>query len=152
MRQTRVWIYGTSKSDASSDRIVPLAPWLTGELCQYLTYTHPFSTTNVADNKYIPHAPLFPGRRNRYVFDWAKPVCAASLYEDYLQPACRALKLGSGRFHDLRHTFATMNLSAGQHYMQVSKWLGHSTFALTLRTYPNTKTKATRPQRRSGGA
>lgn len=69
------------------------------------------------------------------MFDWAKPVCAASLYEHYLQPACRALGLGSVRFHDLRHTFATMNLSAGEHYMQVSKWLGHSTFVLTLTTY-----------------
>ncbi len=29
----------------------------------------------------------------------------------------------------------TMNLSAGEHYMQVSKWLGHSTFVLTLTTY-----------------
>ena len=56
-------------------------------------------------------------------------------YEHYLQPACRALGLGSVRFHDLRHTFATMNLSAGEHYMQVSKWLGHSTFVLTLTTY-----------------
>jgi integrase len=32
-------------------------------------------------------------------------------------------------------TSATMNLSAGEHYMQVSKWLGHSTFVLTLTTY-----------------
>jgi hypothetical protein len=28
-----------------------------------------------------------------------------------------------------------MNLSAGEHYTQVSKWLGHSTFVLTLSTY-----------------
>lgn len=35
----------------------------------------------------------------------------------------------------MRHSFATMNLSAGEHYMQVSKWLGHSTFVLTLTTY-----------------
>jgi hypothetical protein len=28
-----------------------------------------------------------------------------------------------------------MNLSAGAHYMQVSKWLGHSSFVLTLSTY-----------------
>ena len=33
---------------------------------------------------------------------------------------------------DLRHTFATLQLSAGVHFMQVSKWLGHSTFTLTL--------------------
>ncbi|WP_235717706.1 tyrosine-type recombinase/integrase [Mycolicibacterium goodii] len=116
------------KSDASADRIVPLAPWLADELRDYLTTVHPFA------GKY-GHAPLFPGRRNRHAFDWAKPVCAASLYEHYLQPATRALGLGAVRLHDLRHTFATMNLSAGEHYMQVSKWLGHSTFVLTLTTY-----------------
>lgn len=36
---------------------------------------------------------------------------------------------------DLRHTFATLQLSAGTHFMQVSKWLGHSTFTLTLDVY-----------------
>lgn len=28
-----------------------------------------------------------------------------------------------------------MNLTAGEHYMQVSKWLGHASFVLTLTTY-----------------
>jgi integrase len=37
--------------------------------------------------------------------------------------------------HDLRHTFAVLQLSAGVHFMQVSKWLGHSTFTLTLDVY-----------------
>ena len=32
-------------------------------------------------------------------------------------------------------SFATMQLSAGEHYIQVSKWLGHSSFVLTLTTY-----------------
>lgn len=134
-RKARQWSYGTPKSESSSDRIVPLAPWLADELREYLTDVHPFSAKNIAGNTYVPTAPLFPGRRNRHVFNWAKPVHAGSLYEHYLQPACKALGLGAVRFHDLRHTFATMNLSAGEHYMQVSKWLGHSTFVLTLTTY-----------------
>lgn len=38
--------------------------------------------------------------------------------------------------HDLaRHTFAVMQLSAGTHFMQVSQWLGHATYTLTLDTY-----------------
>ncbi len=127
-RKDRQWKQGTPKSNASTNRIVPLAPWLADEIRDYLTTVHPFA------GKY-PHAPLFPGRRNRHAFDWAKPVHAANLYEHYPQPACRALKLGNVRFHDLRHSFATMNISAGEHYMQVSKWLGHSSFVLTLTTY-----------------
>lgn len=96
----------------------------------YLTTVHPF-----AGKKRIAHAPLFPGRRSRYTFDWAKPINADNVYDNYLQPACKALGLGATRWHDLRHTFATMNLSAGENYMQVSKWLGHSSFVLTLTTY-----------------
>jgi integrase len=122
------WQEGTPKSDASTNRVVPLAPWLADELRDYLTTVHPFA------GKY-PHASLFPGRRSRYSFDWAHPVVADNLYDNWMQPATKALGLGSVRFHDLRHTFATMNLSAGEHYMQVSKWLGHSSFVLTLTTY-----------------
>jgi hypothetical protein len=55
-----------------------------------------------------------------------------NVYHNYFQPACKALGLGAVRFHDLRHTFATLALSAGEHYMQVSKWLGHSSYVLTL--------------------
>jgi integrase len=134
-RKGREWIPGTPKSEASDSRVVPLAAWLADDMRDYLSRLHPFSATNAAGNKYIPHAPLFPGRRNRYIFDWANPIHAGNLYEHYLQPACKALSLGHCRLHDLRHTFATMNLSAGEHYMTVSKWLGHSSFVLTLTTY-----------------
>jgi integrase len=133
------WIYGTPKSDASTDRAVPLAPWLADELRDYLTTVHPFAgisrSVAAGNTTHIPHAPLFPGRRGRTDFNWAKPIVVDNLYHNYFQPACKALGLGSVRFHDLRHTFATMNLSAGEHYMQVSKWLGHSSFVLTLTTY-----------------
>ena len=126
-RKGRKWIPGTPKSEASENRVVPLAPWLADEMRDYLTNVHPFAGKLLhgeGDQHYIGHAPLFPGRRNRYVFDWAKPVHAGNLHENYFQPACKACGLGSVRFHDLRHSFATMNLSAGEHYMQVSKWLG----------------------------
>ena len=39
------------------------------------------------------------------------------------------------RLHDLRHTFAALQLSAGVYFMQVSQWLGHSTYTLTLDVY-----------------
>ncbi|ORA61085.1 hypothetical protein BST23_22350 [Mycolicibacterium elephantis] len=150
LSSTTRWIEGTPKSDASTNRVVPLAPWLADDLRDYLTTVHPFAGKH-------PHAPLFPGRRTRagirplsatveldeqlqhaeFVagFDWAKPIVVDNVYHNYFQPACKALGLGSVRFHDLRHTFATLALSAGEHYMQVSKWLGHSSYVLTLTTY-----------------
>jgi integrase len=39
------------------------------------------------------------------------------------------------RLHDLRHTAAVLWLTAGVHFMQVAKWLGHSSYVLTLTTY-----------------
>jgi len=39
------------------------------------------------------------------------------------------------RFHDLRHTHATLSLQAGIHPKVVSERLGHSTIAITLDTY-----------------
>jgi integrase len=31
--------------------------------------------------------------------------------------------------------FAVLQLSAGTHFVQVAKWLGHSSYVLTLTTY-----------------
>ncbi len=39
------------------------------------------------------------------------------------------------RFHDLRHTCATLLLGQGVHPKVVSEMLGHSTIAITLDTY-----------------
>jgi integrase len=55
---------------------------------------------------------------------------AATLEDGTPVPAVEGVRL-----HNLRHTFATLQLSAGTHFMQVSKWLGHSTFTLTLDIY-----------------
>jgi integrase len=38
------------------------------------------------------------------------------------------------RLHDLRHTAAVLWLTAGVHFIQVAKWLGHSSYVLTLTT------------------
>ena len=46
------------------------------------------------------------------------------------QPATKGVRL-----HDLRHTAATLWLTASVHFMQVAKWLGHSSYVLTLTTY-----------------
>ena len=43
--------------------------------------------------------------------------------------------LGHVRFHDLRHTAATLMLSAGTHPKVVSERLGHATINITLDTY-----------------
>ena len=44
-------------------------------------------------------------------------------------------KLARIRFHDLRHTHATLALQAGVHPKVVQERLGHSDISITLQTY-----------------
>ena len=55
---------------------------------------------------------------------------ATTLEDGTAIPATRGVRL-----HDLRHTAATLWLTAGVHFIQVAKWLGHSSYVLTLTTY-----------------
>jgi integrase len=43
--------------------------------------------------------------------------------------------LGHVRFHDLRHTFASICSDRGILVGRVSAWMGHSTTSITLDTY-----------------
>lgn len=47
----------------------------------------------------------------------------------------RRAELPRIRFHDLRHTHATLALEAGVHPKVVSERLGHSSIAITMDTY-----------------
>jgi integrase len=123
------WETGTPKS-RKSRRVVPLDGWLADDLRDYLQ-THP--------NRGVPTAPLFPNRQrggtpNR-ALDWSEPVEPGALYKNLFKPAVAAVGIAPTRLHDLRHTYAVLSLSAGAHYMQVSKWLGHESYVTTLTIY-----------------
>jgi integrase len=129
------------KTDESL-RTVPLEAWLADDLRDYLS---------AHGNGDDPTAPLFPGLLNlaaakahgRNVkdsadrFDWSKRLDPSNVYKRFMAPALVALGLPSARFHDLRHSFAVNLLSASPpvDFKRVSKWLGHSTFSLTLDVY-----------------
>ncbi|WP_370499879.1 tyrosine-type recombinase/integrase [Mycolicibacterium sp. jd] len=149
-RKNGVWVVGTPKSKRSR-RTVPLPPWLAKRMADYLAEVHPRANE--------PTAPLWPSRKNgggyravgeRYAvpLDWSQPLALGTFYDTILKPALEAVGLPATRpatkdapavrgvrLHDLRHTFAVLQLSAGTHFMQVSKWLGHSTYTLTLDVY-----------------
>jgi len=64
------------------------------------------------------------------------------LYDGVFKPALRAVGLpvsepgtAGVRLHDLRHTFAVLSLSAGEHYRRVSQMLGHAKYTMTLDVY-----------------
>ena len=49
--------------------------------------------------------------------------------------AARRAGLSRIRLHDLRHSYATLALSAGVHAKVISERLGHASIAITLDTY-----------------
>ena len=65
-----------------------------------------------------------------------EPLSGTAVYRRQFAELLDAAELpASTRFHDLRHTFATLLLLRGVHVKIVSSMLGHSTIRLTLDTY-----------------
>ena len=51
------------------------------------------------------------------------------------KPLLKSAGLPNIRFHDLRHTIATLMLQNGEHPKVVQEMLGHATIAITMDTY-----------------
>ncbi len=63
------------------------------------------------------------------------PLNRHNLTKRSFKPLLKKAGLPEIRFHDLRHTCATILLKAGQHPKFVQEMLGHATIAITLDTY-----------------
>ena len=153
-RRRGEWITSTPKSRRSK-RTVPLPSWLAVRMAAYLADVHPHSDD--------PQAPLWPrravgGARRKgepvaIRLDWSGPCSLSGLHDDIVRPALEAVGIPATRpartlddgtvlpavkgfrLHDWRHTFAALQLSAGTHFMQVSKWLGHASYLITMSVY-----------------
>jgi integrase len=147
-RRKREWVTGTPKSKTSK-RTVPLPPWLATRMAAYLA-EHPAADT--------PTAVLWPSRgpgngTRKPQLDWSAPLDLNGLQAKIIRPALEAIGLPASqpastaedgtvlpatkgvRLRDLRHTAAVLWLTNGVHFIQVAKWLGHSSYVLTLTTY-----------------
>ena len=84
------------------------------------------------------HVALGPAYQDHdFVFPTAigTPRRGANVVYRSFRPLLRSAGLPQIRFHDLRHTAATLLLSQGVHPKVVSEMLGHSSVRLTLDTY-----------------
>jgi integrase len=63
------------------------------------------------------------------------PLDRTNLTRDKLAPLLKRAGLPAIRFHDLRHTAATLLLSQGVHVKLVQELLGHSSVAMTIDRY-----------------
>lgn len=64
-----------------------------------------------------------------------RPIEAQNVYNRSFKRLLRQAGLPDMRFHDLRHTAATLMLTQGVHPKVVSDMLGHATIAITLDLY-----------------
>ncbi len=48
---------------------------------------------------------------------------------------CEKARLRRVRIHDLRHSYATIRISAGHNIADISRQLGHSSYKITVDTY-----------------
>jgi integrase len=125
------WIEAEPKS-AKSRRKVPLISWLAADLAEYLETVQPHGDD--------PSAPLFPHRFNGGLtpgeLDWSQPVEPATFRRNLFRTAVKAAGIpGTVRLHDLRHTAASISLTAGMSPYALSEQLGHSSYKLTLDVY-----------------
>jgi integrase len=142
------WIYTAPKSKRSS-RNVPLRSSLVQELSGYLT-AHP------ARNN--PDAPLWPGQSaGGYTHgkrgtrgggedsgtrtDWTRTFDIGNFYKHRFKPALSSAPVVSAgiplhlRFHDLRHTYASIMAASGVELRKVSRWMGHASINTTDAIY-----------------
>jgi integrase len=64
-----------------------------------------------------------------------KPMSAPNMMTRGFYPALRRAGLRKIRFHDLRHTYASLMIASGVDVVRVSRLLGHSSPTITLNVY-----------------
>ncbi len=76
-------------------------------------------------------------RKSEWVFSTrsGKPIDCTNLTKQSWKPLLKEAGLPDKRFHDLRHTAATLLLTKGVHPKIVQEMLGHSSISITLDTY-----------------
>jgi integrase len=131
MRHGSAWEMTTPKSQRSN-REVPLAPHVVSLLREYLAAR--------PDHGLDSAAPLWPGRKiggniRPRPLDWSKRHDHGSFYGSVWRPATVASGLAPLRFHDMRHTFASLCAEAGVPIHKVSRWMGHANVSTTDMVY-----------------
>jgi len=77
------------------------------------------------------------GKISKWVFhnQEGKRLDAGNLRTRIHYKICEKAKLRSIRIHDLRHSYATIRISAGHNLADVSRQLGHASIKITVDTY-----------------
>lgn len=131
VRTSSGWREDSPKS-ANSTRVVPMNARVVAALSDYLA-EHP--------DRDDPSARLWPGRNYagggewRGGLDWDKRMDYESFYRRRFRAAAEAIGRPTLRFHDLRHTAASLWAASGMPLEMVAAALGHADTGVTYKTY-----------------
>ena len=64
-----------------------------------------------------------------------QPINHNNMVNRYFRPALKKAGLKRIRFHDLRHTYASLKIDQGANVVYISEQLGHSNPTITLNVY-----------------
>lgn len=64
-----------------------------------------------------------------------KPMSALNMYNRKFLPALKKAKIKKIRFHDLRHTYASIQIELGTNPKYIQHQLGHASIKITMDTY-----------------
>ena len=64
-----------------------------------------------------------------------KPMCQSHMLSRYFRPALKSMGLKGIRFHDLRHTYASLLIDQGENIKYIQTQLGHHSPTVTLSVY-----------------
>jgi integrase len=64
-----------------------------------------------------------------------KPICPSNMFRQHFLPAIKKSGIPQIRFHDLRHTYASILIEQGENIKYIQSQLGHSSPTVTLNVY-----------------
>lgn len=132
VERTTTWVKGgwiiTKPKSARSTRSVPLlSDSLIAEVTKLLA-EHP--------RRSDPDAGLWPGKVHGHpVQTYDRAFDHKGFYRYAFKPAADVLGIPSLKFHELRHTFASLMVSFGVQMFELSRLMGHSSITVTDSVY-----------------
>ncbi|EMY35751.1 phage integrase family protein [Arthrobacter crystallopoietes BAB-32] len=121
------WIFTTPKSERSRRAVPLLDERLIAELREYLAQ-HPYRTN--------PDAGLWPGKvKGHPLATYDRAFDPKGFYRYSFKPAAKATGHPTLKFHELRHTFASLMVSFGVSMFELSRLMGHSSITVTDSIY-----------------
>lgn len=117
----------TTPKTKKSRRVIPVGPHLIGVLRAHQANQQQERALQTKRNEWQDNGLVF-------VSQYGTPLSASNLVRTF-HGILKKTELPRIRFHDLRHTFASLALGAGEPITDVSAILGHADSAITARIY-----------------